>query len=153
MKKELNLVEILKDCLVGTKLYSLVYGEEKLESVVPGSLYPIKTFKHSYTLDGKLFYNDGDCVLFPSENQRDWGNFVPPIKKWSPTELQPFDKILVRDYDSSHWHIDLFGFMDRKSVAGCSGTYWSTVIPYNDETENFIGTKHDAPEKYRWWEE
>lgn len=82
MKKELNLVEILKNCPIGTKLYSLVYGEEKFAGINSGNtIYPIRTFGHSYTSNGRLYDSMGDCVLFPSENQRDWGNFVPPIKK------------------------------------------------------------------------
>lgn len=38
MNENLNLVEILKDCPKGTKLYSTVYGEVKFEEIGDGFL-------------------------------------------------------------------------------------------------------------------
>ena len=40
MNENLNLVEILKDCPQGTKLYSIIYGEVKLK-YVERCTYPI----------------------------------------------------------------------------------------------------------------
>ncbi len=153
MNKNLNLAEILKDCPKGTKLYSTIYGEESFSHINKNSLYPIRTFGHSYSLDGKLYsHYEGECILFPSKDQRDWSKFKIPIKKWSPTELQPFNKILVRNSESDPWGIDLFGFINENVVEGI-GTYWNMVIPYNEETKHLLGTKHDALEKYKWWKE
>lgn len=154
MNENINLVEILKDCPEGVKLYSTIYGEEHFSHINKDSSYPIRTFEHSYSLDGKLYnHYEGECILFPSKDQRDWSKFKTSIKKWSPAKLQPFDKILVRDFDDSYWYIDLFGFINKEStsVAGCSN-YWDTAIPYNEETKHLLGTKDSAPEKYKWWE-
>ena len=83
----MNIAEILKYCPKGTKLYSLVYGEVTLRKIEDYTLYPIEVItkdhkSNSYTKDG-LFYNDssGECVLFPSINQRDWSKFRIPVKK------------------------------------------------------------------------
>lgn len=35
----------------------------------------------SFTEEGKYFVGGGECVLFPSENQRSWEDFRLPIKK------------------------------------------------------------------------
>ena len=46
MNENLNLVEILKDCPKGTKLYSPAFGECVLEEVTSNKEYPIKvTYK------------------------------------------------------------------------------------------------------------
>lgn len=88
MEKELNLVEILKDCPKGTKLYSTIHGEVEFEKIIIDDTFPIKfTFKvegknsnsiyaASVSIDGKYAtkYN-GECILFPSKDQRDWSKF------------------------------------------------------------------------------
>lgn len=83
MNENLNLVEILKDCPKGAKLYSTIYGEVEYENIDEDDEYPI-TFKTSkgtpisVTSDGKYFryYYDGECTLFPSKEQRDWSKFT-----------------------------------------------------------------------------
>lgn len=84
MNENLNLVEILKDCPKGTKLYSMVHGEVRFISADEEIDYPIgvrlsdKT-EELFTSDGRLYddYKDGECILFPSRWQRDWGKFKP----------------------------------------------------------------------------
>ena len=83
----MNIAEILKYCPKGTKLYSLVDGEVTLKRI-DDTKYPIEVItnniyrSNSYTKDG-LFYNTsfGECVLFPSIDQRDWSKFRIPVKK------------------------------------------------------------------------
>lgn len=41
MNENLNLVEILKDCPKGTKLYSSVFGEVELDHIDTNANYPI----------------------------------------------------------------------------------------------------------------
>lgn len=83
----MNIAEILKYCPEGTKLYSLVNGEVTLKRIEdPEYLqYPIEAFTNNhksdfYTKDG-LYTPFGECVLFPSINQRDWSKFRIPVKK------------------------------------------------------------------------
>ena len=84
MNENLNLVEILKDCPKGTKLYYTVYGEVEFDHIVNSSKYPIvlklkdREWYESLTSEGKLdIDHDGECLLFPSKEQRDWSKFNP----------------------------------------------------------------------------
>ena len=86
MNEKLNLVEILKDCPKGTKLWSPLCGECEFEEIRYGEIFLIHTralcdrslFK--FMDDGKFYNNDGVCVLFPSREQRDWSKFQRPFK-------------------------------------------------------------------------
>ena len=83
MNENLNLVEILKDCPNGTKLYSSVFGEVELYLVDVCSKYPIVIRLKDegrkckcLTTEGKLFLEfEGECILFPSRENRDWSKF------------------------------------------------------------------------------
>ena len=45
MNENLNLVEILKDCPKGTKLYSTVYGEVEFYGIENGLEFPVMYVK------------------------------------------------------------------------------------------------------------
>ena len=99
MNENLNLVEILKDCPKGTKLYSTVHGEVEYIGINDkGVLYRIK-FKtrdgdiYGVTPDGRyLRYFNGECILFPSKDQRDWSKFNPKNEELvSPCEFKDGD--------------------------------------------------------------
>ena len=57
-------------------------------------------FTSSVSSEGKYLYSTkGECILFPSKEQRDWSKFNAPwLKKerFDPKTLKPFDKVLVR---------------------------------------------------------
>ena len=154
---KLDLVKILKDCPKGIKLYSTVHGEVTLEDVVEvGTDYPIKTDhpwgKAEFVRNGK-YYNeyDGECVLFPSKDQRDWSKFKVPVEKFDYSTLKSFDKVLVRDADRDIWRCNLFTCF-RKDQIVC-GVSWRQGIPYNEETKHLTGTTDMPDRKYVWWEE
>ena len=82
MNENLNLVEILKDCPKGIKLYSTIFGDVKFNHV-ENDTYPIvldvrEGFTFRVSQDGR-YINDfnGECTLFPSKEQRDWSKFNP----------------------------------------------------------------------------
>ena len=83
MNENLNLVEILKDCPKGTKLYCTIYGEVELYEVDYELEYPISVKNKEQGIawlssDGRLNRKlDGECILFPSKEQRDWSKFNP----------------------------------------------------------------------------
>ena len=86
MNENLNLIEILKDCPKGTKLYSTVYGDVDFDGIGNGSEYLVKYVKSdgsigSVTAQGLvLACYDGECTLFPSREQRDWSKFKQLVK-------------------------------------------------------------------------
>lgn len=85
----INLVNILKHCPEGTKLYSPIYGEVVLDSVQSKSIYTLAKTNNGSTLVveftplGRFRYefSNSECVLFPSKDQRDWDKFRIPTKK------------------------------------------------------------------------
>ena len=161
MNENLNLVEILKDCPKWTKLYSTVFGEVELDSIDVVSSHPIcvvfPSGDDSFTKDGKMFDGcDGECLLFPSKEQRDWSKFKIKKPKFDPKTLQPFDKVLVRDINSEKWKIQLFSHIIKDCFPyeyHCIGSCYNFCIPNNDDTKHLLGTSEEAPEFYRYWED
>lgn len=83
MEAKINIVEILKDKPQGTKLYSSACGKCNLEEVDDKS-FKISFYNSKFGFmnggegyldkNGKL-YDDGECVVFPSKEMRDWEKF------------------------------------------------------------------------------
>lgn len=83
METKINIVAILKDKPQGTKLYSSACGKCKLEGVDDRS-FKISFYNSKFGFmnggegyldkNGKL-YDDGECVVFPSKEMRDWSKF------------------------------------------------------------------------------
>ena len=96
MNEKFNLVEILKGCPKGTKLYSLVNGEVYLYAIDEHSICQIilKCGEDlvSYSISGKYLPGyRGECVLFPSKEERDWSKFnfkKPKQPRFDPKTLQ-----------------------------------------------------------------
>ena len=161
MNENLNLVEILKDCPKGTKLYSPIYGDVELEEVYinDDKSYPIRvkvsknTF-NSFSEDGRNYreYN-GECMLFPSREQRDWSKFKIKKQKFDPNTLKPFDKVLVMYDEEDYWACNLFSNIQEEYSYLCVGGTFKYCIPYNDDTKHLLATEEEAPEFYRYWEE
>ena len=165
MNENIDLTKILKDCPKGTKLYSLVHGEVEFEH--------IETYcRHQYVIielkdfllerinfNGKLYNSyDGECILFPSKDQRDWSKFTAPWYKkerFDPKILNPFDRVLVRDSRDEKWRCDFFSYIrDYAAFPYVSiATGYKFCIPYNNDTKHLVGTIEEAPEYYRDWEE
>ena len=164
MNENLNLVEILKNCPEGTKLYTTTYGDVELIRVNQNDdvYYPIEIKLSddsisSVTTDGRLCeYYNGECVLFPSKDQRDWSKFNIKKPKFEPKTLQPFDKVLMRDGQNYRW---ICTFYSHEREEECTFKYETTdsihkyCIPYNDDTKHLVGTTEEAPEYYRYWED
>ena len=162
MNENLNLVEILKDCPKGTTLYSPVYEYVELVSVSLDECakYPIE-IKDRYgvsdgiTKDGRIYEEfHGECMLFPSKEQRDWSKFKKP--KFDPRTLKPFDKVLVRDSDVGYWKVQLFSCIIKDEELYpymCINEPFTYCIPCNDDTKYLVGTDKEAPELYRYWED
>ena len=166
MNENLNLVEILKDCPKGILFYSPVYEYVELVSVslVKDEKYPIK-IKNRYgttdgiTKDGRIWEDfHGECMLFPSKEQRDWSKFKVKSNKpkFDPKTLKPYDKVLVRDGDLGNWKNVFFSYIIERETCYpylCLYDHYKYCIPYNDDTKHLVGTAEEAPEFYRYWED
>ena len=167
MNKNIDLTKILKDCPKGTKLYSPVFGDVEFVRVYQNNfvdfIVEIKLSDNSLnsvTTDGRLYEEfNGECILFPSKDQRDWSKFTAPWlkkKKFDPKTLQPFDKVLARDLDTdAGWICSFFSHYCNGGLypCVCVGDAYSVCIPYNEDTACLVGTKDEPSEFYRYWED
>ena len=143
MNENLNLIEILKDAPKGTKLWSPICGDCILDKIdtryttVNYAIYCLTVNDHSpvhFTANGKytLCFDDGECVLFPSKENRDWSTFktlwmhkhfelgqkvlVPyhdgDIYKWRLTFYSHYDEDIKQ-----HFTTDAMGFLDEEVIA------------------------------------
>ena len=165
MNENIDLTKILEGCPKGTKFYNSIYGEVRFERIVENVSYPIILsirddicITINVTKKG-LLYKDhkGECVLFPSKDQRDWSKFErfwdkPKVKRFDPKAFLPFDKILVRDSLDERWSIDFFSHKTGNIVRALYSN-WMYAIPFNEETKHLVGTTDDCLEFYKWWEE
>ena len=165
MNENIDLTKILKDCPEGTKLYSPIFGEvdfEKIRSDDENAIVITKGYvTASFTKEG-FYYADlsEECLLFPSKEQRDWSKFTAPwLKKerFNPKTLKVFDRVLSR-YDGGCWSANLFSHIEERDneycapFSVCNGSLVKFCIPYNDDTKHLVGTKDEAPDFYRYWE-
>lgn len=164
MNENIDLTKILKDCPEDTKFYCSLYGEVLFKRIdKDSSSYPIKVDSnivgHTTNLTRKgQFINtpEGECILFPSKDQRDWNKFTAPWYKkdrFDPSTLKPFDKVLVQISRDDIWSVDFFSYYnDEYKKCICTGlVHYFYCIPYNDETKDLVGTCDEAPDYYKWW--
>ena len=125
MKKEVNLLEILKDVPIGTKLYSLMYGE--------CFLYQIKREDHdhpivirrpdnttiSFTKEGHWHHDyPGECLIFPAKDNYDWSTFK--VEKGS---FQVGDHIMWNKTG------EVYLLIERKQTRGFEATVLNSSSP------------------------
>lgn len=84
MKEKINIAKILKDKPRGTKLYSSACGKCELkeadDKIFKVSFYSSKSGfmiggEGTFDKNGNL-YDDGECIVFPSKEMRDWSKFA-----------------------------------------------------------------------------
>ena len=168
MNENIDLTKILKDCPEGTEFYHAVYGRVYFICIDLNRTYPIRlSFSQEISDDvgvtskGLLNNNhNGECLLFPSKDQRDWSKFTAPWykkEKFDPKTLKPYDKVLVRDSRSDKWRCQLFSHILKDDDYFCACIYssyrYGDCIPYNDDTKHLLGTNNEAPDYYRYWED
>lgn len=160
MNENINLCEILKDCPKGTKFYSPLFGEISFAKITYD--YSIEVIFgegniDTFTCDGRYYDIDGgECVLFPSKEQRDWSKFKINKNKFDPKTLKPFDKVIVKRFSEQDvWRANLVSMSkgDYTLLSVMDGEYYEMIIPYNDDTKHLVGTTEEAPEYYKYWED
>ena len=119
MEKELNIAAILKDKPVGLKFYSPTFGCVTFNGVHKDKVYFFSkdTNAHSVKQNGKMF-DDGECIIFPSKEMRDWSRFA-----WKKGDVLimdgyrvVFDKWLNDDYtrfNAVHLITSIGGYIDK----------------------------------------
>lgn len=166
MNENVDLLKILKYCPKGWRFYTTVWGEVAFieynrcgrcgsfifDPIDMGNIDEV----HINT-DG-TYCCFGECIIFPSKEQRDWSKFNAPWykkDKFDPKTLNPFDRVLVRNCRAYKWKCEHFSYFkedDDYPCMCCSNSY-AFCVPYNDDTKHLVGKDDDAPEYYRWWDE
>ena len=173
MNENLDLMKILKGCPKGTEFYHAGYGRiVYFDRIILNSDCPIRClldncrpcyYNIAVTKKGAInALYEGECLLFPSKDQRDWSKFTAPwLKKerFDPKTLNPFDKVLSK-YDGGCWSANLFSHIEEENNKYhgtcsfvCNGSLVKFCIPYNDDTKHLVGTTDKAPDFYRYWED
>ena len=165
MNENIDLTKILKDCPKGTKFYSPIFGVVDFKEIC-GDKYPIITksgiYNPAFTEKG-FYYDDvdGECLLFPSKDQRDGSKFTATWYKKEKKEkfdhkiLKALDEVLVKDVPGHHWNIGIFSHYIKGDTFPfkCVGNNYKLCIPYNEDTKHLVGTTEEAPEYYKYWED
>lgn len=82
--EKINIADKLKHCKKGTKLYHLMFGEVEFNNVTDDNYICFVTTdkygnKADYYVNIYATYDDdylsGECLLFPSKDNRDWNDF------------------------------------------------------------------------------
>ncbi len=149
----MNIVEILNGNNSGLILYSPLFGEVTFVGVKVNTNQIVVSDKNNNNRtfsEFGLYYDDfeeGECMLFPSRDQRDWSKFEAP-KFNNPNsiiqkpEFKPFDRVLVRDEDVETWMCNFFSHLDKDGDPVCSNGHWHQCIPY-EGNEHLLGTNND----------
>ena len=151
MEEKINVAEILKDKPQGTKLYSSACGKCRLVEVDDKS-FKISFYNSKFGFmnggeghldkNGKL-YDDGECVVFPSKEMRDWGKF-----SWKKGD------VLVNKDDNSHIIFEKFNddtyttFTGKLYYQATRAGYSYTHTRNLAMTQDFDIEKGDAAQTY-----
>ena len=162
MNENIDLTKILKDCPKGWKFYSSVYGDVSFQGIAD-LVCPIQVSNKRAGVvllseKGRFLIGVGECILFPSKDQRDWSKFTAPWykkEKFDPKTLKPFDKVLVSDEHHTRWRCSFFSHIVDQfhHKYFTSDSCYKFCIPYNDDTKHLVGATDEAPEYYRYWED
>ena len=164
--QELNLCEILKYCPQGETFWSPMFGDVMYYGIIKGEVCVTVASGERIIInaDGTLtisFVTSPEVMLYPSREQRDWTKVKYERKndRFYPKTLKPFYKLLSK-YDGGCWSANLFSHIEEENNKYhgtcsfvCNGSLVEFCIPYNDDTKHLVGTKDEAPEFYRYWED
>ena len=147
MNENLNLIEILKEVPKGTKLYCTIWGDVELVDVQPLWI-KCKTPKGNewtFEPDGKLSagaLGNGECVLFPSKEQRDWRKFKLDLPIDTPVMVRD-DSFVIREWKLRYYDKDNRAFVNGAKSDDCeTSMVFDYIVPVKDfDFENLESNK------------
>lgn len=114
----MNIVEIIKKAPKDHVYWCTLFGECKVEIDDTDNVYPItirlKNDMYFITADGRyhIKYN-GECVLFPSKDNRDWAAFESELDR-KQEEKKP---LFHSDNESFDGSVEMVSIPDRPMMA------------------------------------
>ena len=145
-----NLVNILKHCPKGMKLYSPIFGEVKFLTVFNNEYIDTYTSAGNilrFQKDGR-FDSGGECMLFPSKRQKDWTTFQIPAKRGDI--MMFYDKSAVFMIDAmTDNYVTIIAYVDKYSTFRTGGRILINYIPASEDMKKKF---FDAMDKagYTW---
>ena len=141
MEESIDLTKILK---VGDRVYSTISGDGVVKSTDKASKYPIFVMFDNgtcanFTAYGLFRENYGECVLFPSKENRDWSKYISIMSR---RNFKPFERVLCRKRRDEQWTACLFSHYLNDSddfVVTVGGGCYYHCIPY-EGNEHLLGT-------------
>ena len=164
MEENLNIAEILKDAPTGTLLYSPIFGELAYIGchALEGQTYSIIVCQYpdaigqgdsvsvefdengTYLNRGYSSRRGGECMLFPSKENRDWSTFKVPKKH---KHFEPFQKVLVKTRTPANnieWYAGIYSHYDELQECHCTTQNFyvldADILPY-EGNEDKVGKK------------
>lgn len=153
----INLVNILKHCPEGTKLYSPIYGEVTFTRISIINTILCKATKSNGEITSVDFnrlgrlsgeFSNAECVLFPSKDQRDWDKFRIPAKKGDIMMFDDKSAVFMIDAMTDNY-VTIIAYVDKYSTFRTGGQMLLNYIPASkDMKKKFF----DAMDKagYTW---
>lgn len=150
----MNIIDKIK---VGDIIYSTIAGKITITEIDPKGNFRNIVVKseqgltYSFCREGK-YCAEGECVLFPSKENRDWSTYNS--NKFNINTLEPFDKVLVRDENYRCWTTGFYSHYEDNGDMRffiSSSVSWIQCIPYNDDTKHLVGTTDMPDSKYINW--
>lgn len=114
---ELNLCELLKGC-EGMAIYSPMFGECVISQLCDYIVVSKNDANYVVFENNGKYCDDGECLLFPSKENRDWSTFKKPIKEGLPCMCKNSDSdiwVLRTERQASYTYcvpVDNFDFKD-----------------------------------------
>ena len=159
MEEKLNLAEILEDAPTGTLLYSPIFGElayigcyahegqtysiivcQYPDAIGQGNSVSVEFDENgTYLNRGYSSRRGGECMLFPSKENRDWAKFKVPKKH---KHFEPFQKVLciINDNGYKIWAADFYSHYNEDTkqhylVSGVVKDNADDILPYEGNEE------------------
>lgn len=154
MEQKLNIAEILKNKPRGTKLYSMIHGKCSSEAVTD-EIFKINfcTSKYGLTQSGECtlikfgnMYDDGECIIFPSKEMRDWSKFA--WKKGDVLVSKHGTKEVIFDGFDDDYYVTFKGKHALETIEGISEYKGESDDGYKFYTENYYLESEDAAQTY-----
>ena len=160
--QKLNLCEVLKYCPEGEPFWSPMLGDVKLYDIIQSDVVVRVSKENGETwvinADGTITIGEvtsPEIMLYPSREQRDWAKVKYEKKKerFDPKTLKAFDRVIVYGKNEG-WFCSIFSHIGEGEYPynTTSGNY-AWCILYNDDTKHLVGTKDEAPDFYKYWED
>lgn len=132
--KKIDIVNKLKHCKKGTKLYSPIFGEVEFDGIENNAIYVNTTVNDDekvrmpFESNGQFYscYPNGECLLFPSKDNRDWNSF---------RVLEEGHRVMVSD-NANSWSLRLY-VADNKTICfnpahDVDTMHWQYIVPIED---------------------